>query len=165
MLPWGFSRYPGILHGEVLHRWFYALAEYLFRLSIRDTNKHFWRRCRGSNWLKLSYNWVRNLTVLSPLILAGLPLLSLSLSLSLVYSMQSNAWPVLIYHPTSIEILRELGELWDTASSHPRRNPLGNVVCQSQHHPWPRLSGSTRPRPAATSLLDWTMTKAMMDLS
>ena len=32
------SRYPGILRSEVLHRWFCALAEYLFRLSIRDTN-------------------------------------------------------------------------------------------------------------------------------
>ena len=46
--------------------------------TYSDTNKHFWRRCRGSNWLKLSYNWVKTLTVLSPLILAGLPLLSLS---------------------------------------------------------------------------------------
>ena len=72
------SRYPGILCGEVLHWWLCALAEYLFRLSIRDSNKHFWRRCRGSNWLKLPYNWVTNFTVLSPLVLAGLPLLSLS---------------------------------------------------------------------------------------
>ena len=57
---------------------FCALAEYLFRLSIRDTNKHFWCRCRGSNWLKLSYNWLKIFTILSPLVLAGLPLLSLS---------------------------------------------------------------------------------------
>ena len=45
-------------------------------LSIRNTNKHFWCRCRGSNWLKISSNSLVKFTDLSPLILAGLPLLS-----------------------------------------------------------------------------------------
>ena len=78
MLPWGFHDTLEYYKVKCYTGEFCALAEYLFRLSIRDTNKHFWRRCRGSNWLKLSYNWVENLTILSPLVLAGLLLLFLS---------------------------------------------------------------------------------------
>ena len=77
VLPWGFHDIPEYSEVKCYTGEFCALVEYLFRLSIRDTNKHFWCHCRGSNWLKLSYNWVKNLTVLSPLVLAGLPLLTL----------------------------------------------------------------------------------------
>ena len=76
VLPWGFHDTLEYSKVKCYTGEFCVLAEYLFRLSIRDTNKHFWRRCRGRNWLKLSYNWVINLTVLSLLVLVGLPLLS-----------------------------------------------------------------------------------------
>ena len=76
-------------------------------LGIRNANKHFWRRCRGSNWLKISLNSLIKFTSLSPLILAGVPLLLVSL-----WFLQSSAGPVLIYHITSTQIQKELGEFF-----------------------------------------------------
>ena len=76
-------------------------------LSVRNANKYFWRRCRGSNWLKISSNSLIKFTSLSLLILAGLPLLSVSL-----WFLQSSAGPNLIYHITSTQIQKELGEFF-----------------------------------------------------
>ena len=159
VLPWEKMRYLGILHGEVLQWWFCALAELIFYWGIRNANKHFWR-LPGKQLAKDIVNSLINFTSLSPLILAGLPLLSLS-----SWLLQSSAWPVLTYQVTSIRTQKELGELWDATSSHLRKDlpcPLVYHPLQS-HHPWPRsLFVSTRPRPLATFPLDWTKTKPAM---
>ena len=105
----------------------------------------------GKQLAKEIVNNLINFTSLSPLILAGLPLLSLSFWL-----MQSSAWPVSTYQATSIRIQKELGELWDAASSHLRKDSLGLSVLHplQPHHPWLwRLFVSSQPRPVATFLL------------
>ena len=125
-------------------------------LSVRNANKHFWRRCRGSNRLKISLNSLVKFTSLSPLILAGLPLLSVSL-----WFLQSSVGPNSIYHITSTQIQKELGEFFST-----RRNFLRIKVWQCQlQYPWLRRhSVNSQPHPIAISLLDWTITKALMAL-
>jgi hypothetical protein len=89
-------------------------------LGIRNANKHFWRHCWGSNWLKISSNSLIKFTNLSLLILARLPLLSIS-----SWFLQSSAGPVSIYHITSSQIWK-LGKLWDAESSDLRRKFLGS---------------------------------------
>ena len=76
-------------------------------LSVRNANKYFWRHCRGINWLKISSKSLITFTNLSPLFLAGLPLLSVSLSF-----LQSSVGPDSIYHITSTQIQKELGEFF-----------------------------------------------------
>ena len=102
-------------------------------LGIRNANKHLWCRCRGSNWLKISLNSLTKLTSLSPLILAGLPLLSVSL-----WFLQSSAGPDSIYHITSTQIQKN----WVNCLTHSRptrRNFLRIKVWQCQlQYPWLR---------------------------
>jgi hypothetical protein len=76
VLPCGNLQYSGILQGEVLQRWILCTCEIHILMGIRNSNKHFWRRCRGSNWLMISLNGLIKIIVLSLLSLAGLPLLS-----------------------------------------------------------------------------------------
>ena len=79
--------------------------------------------------------------------------------------MQSSAWPVSTYQVTSTQIQKELGELWDAASSHLRRDSLGPLVHPPLQHPHPwlrRLSVSFLPRPASSFLLVWMSTKPAM---
>ena len=144
MLPWGY-KYDTLGHTKVkcYSGLFCALVEYHpyghknYQLGapddeLRSANKHFWRRCRGSNWLKILLN---SLIILYSLITANLS--GLTTVVFVLWWMQGSAWPVSTYLQTSILIRNALGETWDVATSHRRSRSAWRLIhhqnLQSRH--------------------------------